>query len=122
MYLKEWYDDNSITYICEKCNHINPTSCNDQQMFSVLSESICILKDGEQLECRKCGNVHTSDTPLFKNTQNNISTAPKCPVCNSANIDKISLANKSGSVAMFGIFSVGHVSKTFKCKSCGYKF
>lgn len=47
---------------------------------------------------------------------------PKCPICGSPKIHKIPLTNKAGSVALFGIFSVGHVSKTFKCDNCGAKF
>lgn len=122
MYLSNYYDDNSLTVICEKCNYVTPINCNRTPIFEKLTNSICILKDGEQIICERCNNVHASDIPLIKNTQNNISTVPKCPVCNSTNIDKISLTNKVGSVAMFGVFSVGHVNKTFKCKNCGYKF
>ena len=47
---------------------------------------------------------------------------PKCPTCNSTNIEKIGATNKIGSMALFGIFSVGHVSKTFSCQKCGYKW
>ena len=47
---------------------------------------------------------------------------PKCPICGSTNLEKISIGNKAGSVVAFGVFAVGHVSKTYKCKSCGSKF
>ena len=47
---------------------------------------------------------------------------PKCPTCGSADIEKISGTNKVASAAMFGVFSLGHISKTFKCKNCGMKF
>jgi uncharacterized protein with PIN domain len=47
---------------------------------------------------------------------------PHCPTCNSANIEKISATNKVGSAVVFGIFAIGRISKTFKCKNCGYKF
>jgi hypothetical protein len=48
--------------------------------------------------------------------------SPHCPVCGSANIHKISAANKVGAAAVFGIFAIGHVSKTYKCDNCGAKF
>ena len=48
--------------------------------------------------------------------------APKCLICQSLNIEKITGAQKVGAVAMFGIFSSGYVSKTFKCNNCGAKF
>lgn len=52
-------------------------------------------------------------------TQENI---PHRPTCQSTNIHKISTTNKVGSAVKFGVFSVGHISKTFKCESCGMKF
>ncbi|WP_206459466.1 hypothetical protein [Anaerovorax sp. IOR16] len=47
---------------------------------------------------------------------------PHCPICGSANVHKISLGNKVGAAAIFNVFSIGHISKTFKCKNCGAKF
>lgn len=47
---------------------------------------------------------------------------PKCPICGSTNLKKISAANKVGSVALFGLLAAGHVSKTWKCENCGSKF
>lgn len=47
---------------------------------------------------------------------------PKCPICQSTNIHKISGVNKVGSALMFGVFAAGHVSKTYKCDNCGSKF
>ena len=47
---------------------------------------------------------------------------PKCPICGSTKLKKISTANKVGSVALFGLFAAGHVSKTWKCENCGSKF
>ena len=46
---------------------------------------------------------------------------PKCPICNSTNIKKISGLSKAGSVAMFGIFSQ-KVKKQMHCNNCGYEW
>ncbi len=46
----------------------------------------------------------------------------KCPACGSKNVDKISLTNKIASGAVFSIFAIGHIAKTFKCENCGYKW
>lgn len=51
--------------------------------------------------------------------QNNV---PKCPTCGSTNIEKISGVNKVASAGLFGLFSLGHISKTFRCKNCDYKW
>lgn len=47
---------------------------------------------------------------------------PHCPTCGSPNVEKISTASKVGKAALFGVFSLGSISKQFKCNSCGYKF
>lgn len=46
---------------------------------------------------------------------------PHCPVCNSTNIQKISVASKAVGAGLFGIFSKTARSQ-FECKDCGYKF
>ncbi len=45
------------------------------------------------------------------------SNVPKCPICQSANIKKISGLSKAGSVAMWGIFS-RKVHKQWHCNNC----
>ena len=57
-----------------------------------------------------------------KHSDDEESHQPKCPVCGSTNIHKISAANKVGAAAVFGVFAIGHVSKTYKCDNCGAKF
>lgn len=51
----------------------------------------------------------------------NVDNVPKCPTCNSPNIEKISLTKKTVGGALFGIFS-SNVRKTMHCKNCGYKW
>jgi hypothetical protein len=57
-----------------------------------------------------------------RNQNKALAQQPKCPACSSINISKIGTMNRVGSVALFGIFSMGHVSKTFKCNQCGYSW
>ncbi len=52
----------------------------------------------------------------------NITTIPKCPTCQSTNVEKISLKSKVGKVVLVGVFAIGKVSKTFKCNACGYQW
>lgn len=44
-------------------------------------------------------------------------TKPKCPICNSTYIEKISTTNKSVSIAAFGLAS-NKIGKQYKCKNC----
>ena len=42
---------------------------------------------------------------------------PRCPHCNSTNIEKISTVNRATSIAMTGLAS-GKIGKQYKCKNC----
>jgi len=46
----------------------------------------------------------------------------RCPNCRATDVGKISAVSKIGSAALLGIFSVGKLTKTYQCKSCGYKW
>ena len=50
------------------------------------------------------------------------SHAIKCPYCQSANTKKISATSKASSVALFGIFAMGKVSKQWHCNDCNSDF
>lgn len=52
-------------------------------------------------------------------TQNN--NCPKCPTCNSTNVEKISGTAKVAGAVAFGLLSKTAKSQ-FKCKNCGYKW
>ena len=45
-----------------------------------------------------------------------------CPNCKSTQVQRISTANKIGSAALFGVFAIGHVGKSYKCKTCKYEW
>lgn len=47
---------------------------------------------------------------------------PKCPICGSTNLVKLTATNKAIKVAAFGVFAVGDMSKAWKCRNCGSKF
>ena len=73
------------------------------------------LYDAQKMQARI---ITEQNEEIGKHIQN----TPKCPICNSTNIHKISSGNKVGSALAFGIFSIGHISKTWKCNNCGSKF
>ena len=48
---------------------------------------------------------------------------PKCPICGSSNINKITLTNRAVKTAAFGVFgAMNDAGKTYKCGNCGSKF
>ncbi|SEU08142.1 zinc-ribbon domain-containing protein [Lacrimispora sphenoides] len=61
--------------------------------------------------------------PTFNSTSEVVQqNVPRCPYCSSTDLKKISGFSKAGSVALFGIFSVGKVSKQWHCNSCKSDF
>jgi hypothetical protein len=99
--IKEDIDSSSKEIICGKCGTKNIYN-----------------KYYEKDTCERCGDflhqyLHENITPTV---------TPKCPTCNSISIEKISLTNKIGTAALIGVFSIGRISKTFKCNNCGYRW
>ena len=58
-----------------------------------------------------------------RNEQRRVSqNTPKCPICQSTNLSKITAVQKAGKIALFGIFGMGDNGKTWRCNNCGSKF
>ena len=47
---------------------------------------------------------------------------PKCPVCGSTNLSKITATRKILKVGLFGRLGTGDLGKTYQCGDCGVKF
>lgn len=61
------------------------------------------------------------ENSALQSTQQQSSNVPHCPVCNSTNIEKISVGKKIKGSMLFGLFS-NDAKKQMHCKDCGYKF
>lgn len=74
------------------------------------------------------GNAHDAVTnrvsyliKLNQRNYNEIKNVPKCPICQSIDIKKISGFSKAGSVAMWGVFS-RKIHKQWHCNNCKSDF
>lgn len=113
---------------CVKCGYhtsfLYPIAQIDKYVF---------LDSRETGKCCNCGNILKNhilkklpsdwvdprkQDMLVKDYEN----VPRCPICNSTSIYKISMTNKAASALAFGVLAAGHVSKTWKCDVCGSKF
>lgn len=47
---------------------------------------------------------------------------PKCPICGSTNLKKITGTRKAMKIGLFGLFGAGDLGKTYQCGQCGAKF
>lgn len=89
---------------------------NDQNLKKFKKKLILLSKINSAYQeqfAKACNSYH--NTPLTHNL-------PKCPTCGSANVHKISGVSKAASGALFGVFSLGYISKTFQCDNCGYQW
>ena len=52
-----------------------------------------------------------------------VNCIPKCPICGSSNIHKITVGTRAVKTAAFGVVgAVDDAGKTYKCGNCGSKF
>lgn len=47
---------------------------------------------------------------------------PKCPICGSTNLKKITGTRKAMKIGLFGLFGAGDLGKTYQCCKCGARF
>lgn len=114
---------------CSKCGHFVGA-----MPYPVARTGDYLLIDSRYYDkCSKCGNTMKNHILSKRPTDwvdprqremwaKDYSNIPKCPVCNSTKIHKISMTNKAASALAFGVLAAGHVSKTYKCDICGSKF
>ena len=96
-----------------------------------------------KLRCPKCGGLYDKTDALTKTlnytcfecackliTEDEYQSSGyhsdkpviECPYCHSTDTKKISGISKAGSVALFGVFAAGKVSKQWHCNNCSSDF
>ena len=63
--------------------------------------------------------IPRNELPVNENTSLKL---PKCPICGSTNLSKISNLGKAIGLSLFGIGGADNLGKTWKCENCGSKF
>lgn len=76
-----------------------------------------IMQARENFEREQALERHRQRVEEYKYRNN-----AECPYCHSKNTKKISGFSKAGSVALFGVFAVGKVSKQWHCNQCKSDF
>lgn len=111
--LKEAKDtiDNVPSVILKNINLIKANGVKES--FEDLGAIMKIVSGNENEY--EVGSSHVASSVEIKNQI-------KCPNCNSIKVNKISGLSKVGSAALFGIFSIGKLTKTYECRQCGYRW
>lgn len=121
-------DTGGVGITCTSCGHLSGTSYP-----IAMTKNFLLLDPRGYAKCSNCKKelknhilskrpvdwVDPRKRDMWTKDYENL---PKCPVCSSTKIHKISMTNKAASAIAFGILAAGHVSKTYKCDICGAKF
>lgn len=118
-----------LTYCtCTSCGHHSSTSYPIAQ-----TKDYIVLDPRAYAKCSNCGKelknhilskrpadfVDPRQKEMFVKDYMNM---PKCPICSSTKIHKISMTNKAAATITFGVLAAEHVSKTYQCDICKSKF
>lgn len=111
---------NNVNAYCKECGYNNSPELG---LFEKLvDKEFVVLKPNVVLKCEGCGKEHKPRKILYKRKDHYASPLPRCPVCNSAMLKKITTGSKFLAAATIGAFALPYNSKTFECKDCGYRF
>lgn len=109
-----------VSVYCGECKAFNDLALD--KFDKLLDKKYVMLKDGVTIICRECGKEHKPRKILYKKKDDYAPPLPRCPLCNSAMLKKITAGSKVLAAASIGVFALPYNSKTFECKDCGYRF
>jgi len=109
-----------VEVYCKECG--KGSSLDLDKFDKLVDKDYVILKEGIIVICRGCGKEHKPRKILYKRKDHYAPPLPRCPVCNSAMLKKITTGSKFLAAATMGAFALPYNSKTFECKDCGYRF
>lgn len=72
---------------------------------------------------KQIGEQQTKNLAQMQKEKDKQNCIPKCPICGSTNINKITVGGRVVKTAIFGVIgAVDDAGKTYKCDNCGSKF
>lgn len=117
---KECPELNGVRAYCGECGKSN--SLELDKFEKLMDKEYVVLKKDIIVKCRGCGKEHKPRKIHYKRKDHYAPPLPRCPVCNSAMLKKITTGSKILAAATIGTFALPYNSKTFECKDCGYRF
>lgn len=106
---------------CKICGSIDQILFDDEDRKSIFCNSCNHYEDiyvSDELKQYWEEQAKAEEQEKIQQSQN----VPKCPICQSTNLSKITVTKKAMKIAAFGIFGMGDNGKTYKCENCGSKF
>lgn len=74
------------------------------------------------IECTACNKQISEEAEACPHCGQPNKKGIVCPFCKSNNVEKIGMGSKVMSGALFGVFAMGKISKTWECKDCNSKW
>lgn len=72
---------------------------------------------------KKIGERQTKNIAKMQKEKDKINCIPKCPICGSTNVKKITIGTRAVKTAAFGVIgAMDDTGKTWKCGNCSSKF
>ena len=115
-------DPGDVDCQCKECGKLIFAEYED---FKEFHEDYIVLRDGVLMECPQCKTPIdriVTLRPEHLEPQPTNQYVPKCPICHSPNIHKITTGTKVARAAIFGIFALPKAGKQWKCDNCGTEF
>lgn len=110
-------DDNNLTegdvvkHYCDKCD--------ENVIMKIIFAPEGII--GICNVCRKFTVIKKNEDYIPE--QQTVKNIPKCPICQSTNLKKITFTKRAVKTAVFGVVgAVDDAGKTYQCINCGSKF
>lgn len=101
----------------------------DAPLFSMeayqkqVQKKIELNKRLNEYEKRKILEQQAKNLAQMQNEKDKQNCIPKCPICGSTNVNKITITTRAVKTAVFGVVgAVDDAGKTYKCENCGSKF
>ena len=110
----------NVNAYCKECGYNNSLDLN--KFDELVDKDHVTLKKDVVVKCRGCGREHRPRKIMYKRKDQYAPRLPRCPVCNSAMLKKITAGNKLVAAATLGSFAIPYTNKTFECKDCGHRF
>lgn len=112
---------NHVRVYCSECDNNDVIELND--FDELVEQEYVLLKEGITLKCEKCGEAHADRKILYKPKDHYTAVnIPRCPICQSKNLKKITVGSKLLAAGMVGVFAAPYTSKTYECMNCHVKF
>lgn len=110
------------TFQCPECNCLEGTIEENDNLLAVRCKHCgkqTIMLEKHTTENRRNPNAKPSEPMTYEELVN--ANKPKCPICSSTNIQKITMTKRAVSFSLFG-FASSKVGKQWHCNNCKSDF